>query len=140
MSKLVYTSQRGKTKKKPGWKQAQAEHDAWLARVNSMTLFDPAARPRVKAGPKIDVVVRGPIERSSPLDNAPSVSTPGGIAGKDVHRPEIVYADRPDLLERELKARQRKFAVAPAYNKGGDVLVTDELMKDIAAGGTRRRG
>lgn len=84
--------------------------------------------------------MKGPVERRSPLDSAPSVSTPGGIAGKTVHRPEITYADRPDMLERELKARQRKFAVAPAYNKGGDVLVTDELMKDIAAGGTRRRG
>ena len=43
------------------------------------------------------------------------------------------------MAERELKARERKFTAAPIYNKGGPMLVTDEMMKDITSGASRRR-
>lgn len=56
-----------------------------------------------------------------------------------VHDPKVLYKDNPEMLERELKARERKFMTAPAYNKGGDMLVTPDMMKDIMAGGGRRR-
>lgn len=56
-----------------------------------------------------------------------------------MHDPRVLYKDNPEMLERELKARERKFMTAPAYNKGGDMLVTPEMMKDIMAGGGRRR-
>ena len=62
-----------------------------------------------------------------------------GAGTKPVPRPDILYRDDPEMLARELKARERKFATAPAYNKGGSVLITDEMMKDITAGKTRRR-
>ena len=63
----------------------------------------------------------------------------GGAGTKKVPRPEIQYKEDPELLARELKARERKFTTAPAYNKGNAVLITDEMLKDITAGKTRRR-
>ena len=43
------------------------------------------------------------------------------------------------MLERELKARDRKFNAAPVYNKGPDQYFTDEMLKDMTKGLLRRR-
>ena len=125
-------------KKKPGWKEREAEYQAWLKGVNTQTLF--ATKPKLKIPPKkIEVVVSGPVIAPDRLNKGHSLGSFGGSATKPVARPDIMYKDNPEMLERELKARERKFATAPAYNKGGDQLVTDEMMKDITAGKTRRR-
>lgn len=97
------------------------------------------SKPKKEATKRIEVVVSGPVIAADRLQKGHSLNTFGGAATKPVHRPEIMYKDDPEMLKRELKARERKFATAPAYNKGGAVLVTDEMMKDIAAGKTRRR-
>lgn len=128
---------RSKSKKKPGWQEQAAQHDEWLKRINSMTLFD--NKKPAKAGKKVDPVVKDqyiPPERTTKL---PSRMTPGAAVTKPVIRPEIMYKGDEELIARERAARERRFATAPAYNKGGAVLVTDEMMKDITAGRTRRR-
>lgn len=136
----IYQGKSKPANKKPGWQKQQAEYEAWLARVNSQTLFNPAAKPRMKATTKkIDPVVSGPVVSQERLHKGPSLQTFGGAATKPVARPDILYKDDPEMLARELKARERRFNTAPAYNKGGDVFITNEMMKDITAGKTRRR-
>lgn len=127
-------------KKKPGWQKEAAEYEAWLAKVNSMTRAGKKAvlakAPSTRVNP---VVPDTPVVSPDRLNRPPSLRTFGGAGTKPVARPDILYKDDPEMLERELKARERKFTVAPLYNKGGDQLVTDEAMKDIMAGVTRRR-
>lgn len=136
----IYEGKSKPAKKKPGWEKQQAEYNAWLAKVNSQTLFNPSAKPKMKATTKkIDPVVKGPVVSEDRLNRGSSLKDFGGAGTKPVARPDILYKDDPEMLARELKARERKFATAPAYNKGGDVLVTDEMMRDITAGKTRRR-
>lgn len=133
----IYQGKSKPAKKKPGWQQKEAEYQAWLKSVQSMT--SGISKPKKEIAKRIEVVVSGPVIAKERLQKGNSLITPGGTGTKPVHRPEIVYKDDPEMLKRELKARERKFATAPAYNKGGAVLVTDEMMKDIAAGKTRRR-
>ena len=121
-----------KQKRKPGWQQAEKEYQEWLHRVSTMT-----SGIQCKTKPRTTQV--SPVALKTLAHKIPSLQTPGGAATKPVHRPEIMYKDQPDLLERELKARERKFTTAPVYNKGGDVLITDDMMKDIMSGKTRRR-
>lgn len=136
----IYQGKSKPAKKKPGWQKQEAEYQAWLTSVNSQTLFNPAAKPKTRPTTKvIDPVVKGPVIDPARLQRPNSLNSFGGAGTKPVARPDIVYKDDPKMLERELKARERKFATAPAYNKGGAVLVTDEMMKDIMAGKTRRR-
>lgn len=123
-----------KTPRKPGWQQREAEHAAWLKGLKSMTTnFSAKNRGKIKAEPKVTT-----------SSGIASVSKPKSIDAfrggtKPVHRPEIMYADNPEMLERELRANEKRFTVAPLYNKGGDQLVTDEAMKDVMSGATRRR-
>jgi len=133
---LIYTGTKAKkpTKKKPGWKKEAEEYAAWEAKH--------------KPNPKLQAVLRKKQAEPLKLDlgksprqvqqNLNSVKTP---PKKEVvvHDPRVLYKDDPEMLERELKAKERKFTTAPIYNKGGDVYVTDEMMKDITSGTTRRR-
>lgn len=136
----IYQGKSKPAKKKPGWQQKEAEYQAWLKGVSSQTLFAPGSKPKMKAATApVKVVVSGPVIAEDRLQRGHSLNTFGGAGTKPVARPDIMYKDNPEMLERELKARERKFATAPAYNKGGDVLITDEMMKDITAGKTRRR-
>ena len=134
----IFDGKKKPAKKKPGWEQQEREYKEWLARTKSMTLG--ITKPKAKV-----VKVKSPLHQGTPvipeyrLHKFPSLITPGGSCTKPVPRPEILYRDSPELLARELKARERKFTTAPAYNKGNAVLITDEMMKDITAGKTRRR-
>jgi len=119
-----------KPKRKPGWQQKQVEYEAWLKGVCTMPS---GIKPRT-----LTFVRKVPVTTPQEVGARAARYTVGG-ATKPVSRPELLYRDNPELLARELKARERKFTTAPAYNKGGDVLITDELMKDIMTGATRRR-
>lgn len=126
---MIYAAQKSKVKakKKPGWKTEQEEHEAWLSKWQ---------KPEDK---KTEVQ---PLQYSlsggtRPTRIVQSKTTP--LVQEKVLAPQVKYKENPEMLERELKARERKFTTAPIYNKGGDVLVTDEMMKDITAGTTRRR-
>jgi len=132
---IIYTHQRSKPKKKPGWQQKQAEYDAWLKGVKGMTTNFSARN-------------RGQVKKAEPPTTT-SVGTTSTFLKKDfsafkgggtvtVRRPEIEYADDPEMLERELQARARRFNVAPAYNKGPDILVTEEEITKQLVGGRRR--
>jgi len=138
---MIFTHQRGpkKPKKKPGWQDAKYEHEQWLKGLQSTKLFETkrVKTPSTKLPSKLPSLSRVLQEKQ----RAQGQSIIGGEASmtKKVLRPEIVYKDDPEMLERELKARERKFAIAPAYNKGAAQLVTDDMMKDLQAGGGRRR-
>jgi 4-hydroxy-L-threonine phosphate dehydrogenase PdxA len=132
---LIYTAVKSKKKqnKKPGWKKEAEEYAAWIAKH--------APNPKLqkelqKADKKLSTVSLTKQPRIT--KEAKSVQT-APIIERKIHDPRVMYKDDPEMLERELKARERKFTAAPIYNKGGDVLVTDEMMKDIMAGVTRRR-
>lgn len=131
---LIYTPNKGKkpAKKKPGWQKEEAEYKAWQAKH--------APNPKLqkelqKADKKLSLSGFGASPR--PTTTPPSRTTPA--VKSEVLDPRVKYKENPEMLERELAARERKFTTAPIYNKGGDVLVTDEMMKDITSGKTRRR-
>jgi hypothetical protein len=135
---IIYSNQKCKNpKRKPGWQQQQAEYEAWLKSMQSM--------PSGIAKPKSIVAIK---PKSSPprlLTNLSEGIHPvhipkyvRGVGGKSVPRPEILYRDDPEMLARELAARERKFNVAPAYNKGGDVFVTEEELANQLKGNKRR--
>jgi hypothetical protein len=127
---IIYTGTRPlkKPKKKPGWQEEQREYKEWLAKHKPAVL---TAKP-LKQKP---TMVIDPAR----LIRHPSLGPGVGHAGKQYIDPRIQYRDDPEMLERELAARERKFTAAPLYNKGADQLVTDEMMKDIISGATRRR-
>ncbi len=131
---FIRVVERSKPKRQPGWAQKQAEHDAWLAKVSSMsTNFS-----RSKELPK------KPLTKDTTPSTTVSTFLPksfeafrGGGTVK-VPRPELEYADDPEMLQRELAARQHRFNIAPAYNKGPDILVTEEEITKQLVGGRRR--
>ena len=131
---FIRVVERSKPKKQPGWAQKQAEYDAWLAKVNGMsTSF--SAKNRSK-------VVKKATKETSPSTTVSTFAPKSFEAFKGgtvkVRRPELEYADNPEMLERELKARERKFNVAPAYNKGADQLVTEEQLVALLSSNKRR--
>lgn len=140
MGKMIYAGSKGpKPKKKPGWKEAAAQEAEWLKNLNSMTLFTDGRKVAAKTSTKKAAPHPTRVMRELPAP-AKSLIEAVPIGGtKKVVRPEIQYKDDPEMAERERKAREVRFPTAPAYNKGGDVLVTPELMRDITAGKTRRR-
>lgn len=127
---IIYTGTKPlkKQKRKPGWREEQAQYQEWLAK------YRPTALTAAPLKPKATIVVDP--ER---LQRPPSLGPGVGYAGKKYVDPRVQYKDEPEMMERELKARERKFTAAPIYNKGGDMLVTDEMMKDIMSGASRRR-
>lgn len=128
-----------KPKKKPGWKQLEAEHQAWLNQVNELTLF--GARTHEPIGFKrIDPVVNAPVLTLNKAHSAQSLKTFGGTGTKQVNRPDILYKDEPELLERELRARARRFMTAPIYNKGPAQFISEEtVITELKSGTLRRR-
>lgn len=145
MGKMIYAGTKSKVpaKKKPGWKEREAEHAAWLAKINQMKLFPEPGKKFKDA-----VVVRG--KKTLPTVNTDSptitrtqikgtsVVTPGGSTGRLVVDPRVQYKDNPEMAERELRAREKKFNTAPAYNKGGDVYVSEEELANQLKGNKRR--
>ena len=123
----------GKTKRKPGWKQAEAEYAEWQSKIASMT-----------SGIQTTWKGKALAERKAAKPTPPEVLAPlkakfvTGGGTKEVHRPEILYRDDPELLARELAARQRKFNTAPAYNKGPNIYVSEEEITAQLVGGRRR--
>jgi hypothetical protein len=130
MTRILYTGTKPvkKVNRKPGWRETQRQYQEWLAKHRPTAL---TARPLKQ----VSTIVVDPARLVRP----PSLGTGVGTAGRAYVDPRVQYKDDPELAERELAARQRKFTVAPLYNKGGDMLVTDETLKDIMSGATRRR-
>lgn len=134
----IYQGKSKPAKKKPGWQQREAEEAAWLKGLQSMTL-SPKKANRPKVTKVIQVVVPNtPVVSQDRLNRPPSLGSFGGAGTKPVARPDIMYKDDPELLARELAARERKFNVAPAYNKGGDQFVTEEELENQLRGNKRR--
>jgi hypothetical protein len=135
---IIYTRQKSaKAKKKPGWQQAEAEYNAWLSKVNSQRLFDKPTNAIVKL-PKVPTAR----QVQQQIVQRPNVAGPVSC-GKPINDPRIMYRDDPEMLERELLARQqieeKKMRTAPVYNKGGAVFLSDDMIKDMMSGSLRRR-
>jgi hypothetical protein len=145
MGKMIYAGSKCKNpKKKPGWRDAAAQEAEWLKSINSMKLFSSPGKKyqgaKVVPGKKVTPVVEGTLPTKQRLETklGESLNSFGGVAGKKVIRPEILYKEDPELAERERIARERKFNTAPAYNKGGDVFVTEEELANQLRGNKRR--
>lgn len=123
-----------KQNRKPGWKQAEAEYTAWLAKMKAMTLGITGVRSTKTIGQTPIAVMRTPSSSHLILKGKYVI----GSGTKVVHRPEILYRDDPEMLARELAARKRKFNAAPAYNKGGDQFVTEEALQALLFSNKRR--
>ncbi len=132
---IIHTNQRNKSKnKKPGWKKEQEEYQKWLDGINALSCFG----DKRKLTPTNKPPKKQELQQETKKHKSLGEFVKGGT-GKSVVDPRILYKDNPEMLVRELKARERKFTAAPLYNKGAEMLVTDELMKDIMSGATRRR-
>lgn len=129
---LHYTATKSKVKakKKVGWQKQAEEYEAWKAKHAP----NPKLLEELKRQTSLDYKLSAP-RRTEKLPSKATISKPI----RTIHDPRVLYKEDPIMLERELKAREHKFTAAPIYNKGGDVLVTDEMMKDITSGTTRRR-
>lgn len=130
----IYQGKSKPANKKPGWQKAEAEQQAWLKSVQGLTLY--SSKPRVTVAPK-KIIKTAKIIR--PVHEVHSIINFNGTCTKPVPRPDILYRDDPDMLARELKARERKFATAPAYNKGPAQYVSEDMSADIKQGLLRRR-
>lgn len=167
MPSMIYTGTKSikKQKKKSGWKQQEEEYKAWLAK-HQPTKEDLARLVKAKkalsqksttSSSKLQVSAKSASsglisagcshrfqQTNSSFGQEQPVkvksSSPSSKEEPKIHDPRLLYRDNPEMLERELKARERKFTVAPVYNKGADQFITDEMMKDIMSGSTRRRG
>lgn len=136
---IIYTNQKSnRVNKKPGWKQAESDYNKWLNKVNSMTLFNSPIKVKQASAIK-NVQIKAFVEQKV---NRPEVK--GYVScGKPVNNPYVMYKDDPEMLERELKARElieeKKHRTAPVYNKGGSVFMSDDMIKDMMNGSLRRR-
>lgn len=128
---MIFIHQKsGKQNRKPGWRKTEAEYNEWLARTSTMSSGITGVRTRKTIGtaPK-------PVPTEARILKAKYVL---GSGTKKVPRPEIQYRENPEMLQRELLARERKFNVAPAFNKGGDQFVTEEHLQALLASNKRR--
>lgn len=131
---FIRVVERSKQKRKPGWAQQQAQYDAWLSKVNSMsTNFSRSKQLPVKSLAKETT----PSTTVSTFLPKSFEAFKGGGTVK-VHRPERDYANDPEMLKRELEARARKFNVAPAYNKGAAQFVSEEELVNTLSSNKRR--
>ena len=121
----------GKQKRKPGWAKAQAEHDAWLAGIKAMS-------SGVK--PKSKLVLVKKIKPETPAEReAKRAKYVVGGSGKPVDRPDLLYRDNPEMLERELMIepehlpilRRRTLGIDPStwgVDVGGRQIEPGELV------------
>ena len=134
----IYQGKSKPAKKKPGWQREADEYAVWLASTKGQKLGLGRTSVRNKVVAKDLVVPATPVVPADRLCKHPSLNSFGGTGGKPVVRPDILYKDDPVMLARELAARGVKHNTAPAYNKGGDVYVTqEELVKQLC--GNKRR-
>lgn len=138
MGMIFVREKAGKTKRKPGWQKAEAEYQAWLAKVNGQQLF--ASKPKAKPSKvvKVDPIVRQPYVDPSRLVKGGQSLIHLGTATVPVKTPDRLYRDNPEMLERERIAQQRKFNSAPAYNKGGAQFVSEEQLQALLSSNKRR--
>jgi len=140
----VGTKSAKKQNKKVGWKKELEEYEEWMKKHGATSVKKPTNNSKRSSKA---VVTRPTSSSFSALEEAkaksslPKLSVPNSTPKEEakIHDPRVLYKDNPEMLERELKARERKFLTAPAYNKCGEMLVTPDMMKDIMAGGGRRR-
>ena len=126
----------GKQKRKPGWQKAEAEHQAWL---NAMKTMQSGIRlttiKTIKPDRNPSRMLTDTCDGLHPRHTAKYIRD---IGTKTVPRPEHQYAEDPEMLARELAARERKFNVAPAYNKGAAQFVSEGELQDVLTNNKRR--
>lgn len=127
---IIYTGTKPlkKPKRKAGWQEEQRQYQEWLAK------YRPAAVTAKPLKPKTTIVID-----PDRLKRPPSLGPGVGYAGKKYVDPRVQYRDDPEMVERELKARERKFTAAPIYNKGPAQYVSEDVLKDMKAGLLKRR-
>lgn len=128
---ILYTRQKSlkPAKKKPGWREAEQQYKQWEQKVAAMS--SGISVPKTTKLPPKNTSIALPIGtvKGKFVNNSGT---------KSVARPELKYRDNPEMLQRELLARQRKFNVAPAYNKGADQLVTEQELENVLRSNKRR--
>lgn len=126
----IYERKSKPAKKKPGWQKAAQEYAAWETKMATMT-------SGIKGLKSTKTIGKAPTSEVRVANILPAKYVVGS-GTKPVARPEIKYRDNPEMLARELAARERKFNVAPAYNKGGDQYVSEEELANQLRGNKRR--
>ena len=131
----IYQAKSKPAKRKPGWQKSAQEYAEWQSKIESMSS---GIQSNWKGAALVKEATRkaklSPAEALAPL-KAEFVQDAGT---KFVARPELQYRDNPELLERELIARQRKFNSAPLYNKGAAGYVSEEELQAVLSSNKRR--
>ena len=130
---MIRVIEKSKPKRKPGWQLKEAEYAAWMAKINGMKTGFSTKPVKVTKKP----VETSPSTTVSTFRPASFEAFKGGGTLK-VARPELQYRDDPEMLERERRARERKFNVAPAYNKGAAQFVSEDELQSTLSSNKRR--
>lgn len=130
MGMIFIKEKAGKSKRKPGWQKAAQEYAEWQSKIASMS----SGISGVKTTKTIGIVKKAPVQEANILQARYVI----GSGTKAVARPEIKYHDDPEMLARELAARAVKHNAAPAYNKGPDMMVTEEELANLLRSNKRR--
>jgi hypothetical protein len=136
MGLLRIHSRPGKQKRKPGWQKLEAEYNVWLAAVSTMSSgirLTSITTHKPKSNP-----TRMLTDTCDGLHPRFAANYIRDVGTKRVARPEMQYAEDPEMLARELAARERKFNVAPAYNKGADQFVSEDELQALLSSNKRR--
>lgn len=126
----IYARKSKPANKKPGWQKAAQEYAEWEAKLASMS----SGIQGLKSTKTIGVIKKEAVRIPNILPGKYVV----GSGTKAVARPELLYRDDPEMLERELAARAKRHNAAPAYNKGGDQYVTEEALQQLLSSNKRR--
>lgn len=126
----IYPRKSKPANKKPGWQKAAQEYAEWEAKLAAMSSGISGVRTKKTIG-----VLKKDAPRTANILPAKYVI---GSGTKAVPRPELQYHDNPEMLERELKAREVKHNAAPMYNKGGDGYVSQEMLQELLSTNKRR--
>jgi hypothetical protein len=138
-----------KSKSKPESKRAAAaaEYRAWqekheLEHAAKMKRLAPRketdAEFFAKQAKALEALRRDPVATTLPKPTPAPAKPKRGIDKSDMTLEEL-----DDLRKREEAAaqaiREKMARTGPVYNKGGAVYLSDDLLKDVQAGNTRRR-
>lgn len=87
--------------------------------------------------------LRSTLRNSTEVPSKPILPDPLPAVGKYDHLKDLDDAQREELRQREEAARleilEKQARTGPAYNKGGDVYWTPEMLESLRGGGHRRR-
>jgi hypothetical protein len=83
------------------------------------------------------------LRRDPPVSTGPKPNAPIRVVIKGIDTSDMTLEELEQIKKREEAAQEeiklKKARTGPVYNKGSPVYLSDDLLKDVMAGNTRRR-